>query len=252
MSNIIEVNQLVKWYPGSDRPAVHDVSFAVQRGEIFGLLGPAGAGKTTMLAMLAGMLKPDGGTATIAGFDLIHQPTDIKRHIRLVPQQLRLFPLLSIQEHLLWYGRVHGLHCAQLNQRVGEALKVTQLHTGRHERADRQTCGTRYRISLAAALLHRPEILLLDEPTLSVDQPSRDGILQIVAELNRRGLTIVYATRDGAEAARLCQRVALIDRGRIVALDTPRALQEMLDGNLAVREKLDAVFLELTGKYGQV
>jgi len=251
MPNIIEVNQLVKHYPGGDQPAVRGVSFAVRRGEVFGLLGPVGAGKTTLISMLACLLKPGSGSATIAGFDLFRQPNDIKRRIRLVPQRPALYPLLSIRDNLLLYGWLHGVNGRQLKPRVAEALQLVGLDACRCDRADKRANGTQRRVSLAAALLHQPEILLLDEPTVNVDPHSRTCILDTVAELNRRGLTVMYATHDSAAAACLCHRIALIDLGRIVALDTPRALQDLL-GSLTAREvlepNLDAVFLALTGK----
>jgi ABC-2 type transport system ATP-binding protein len=246
MPNIIEVNHLVKYYPGNDRPAVRDVSFAVRRGEVFGLLGPAGAGKTTTLLMLAGQLKPAGGTITIAGCDLSRRSNDLKRLVRLVPQKFALLPWLSIQNNLLWYGWRHGMTGRQLSARRAEALKLAGLDGGYS--TDQQTIDIQQRIRLAAALLHRPEILLLDEPTSNLDMESHDNLLRIVTEINRRGLTIVYATCEGEEAARLCHRVALIDRGRIVALDTPRALLDLLRDDSPAQKNLDAVFLKLTGK----
>jgi ABC-2 type transport system ATP-binding protein len=249
MPNIIEVNQLVKRYPGGDQPAVRGVSFAVRRGEAFGLLGPTGAGKTTIISLLSCLLKPSGGSATIAGFDLFRQVKDIKRRCKLVPQKIALIPWLSLQDNLLFYGCLHGVNGRQLRSRITAALQLVDLDACRGDCGTQHSSGVQRRISLAAALLHQPEILLLDEPTVNVDPQSRTRILDAVAELNRRGLTVMLATRDSAEAVHLCHRVALIDQGRIIALDTPRALQEMLDGNLAVRKNLDAVFLELAGKH---
>jgi ABC-2 type transport system ATP-binding protein len=252
MSNIIEVDHLVKHYPASDQPAVRGVSFAVRRGEIFGLLGPAGAGKTAIISMLACLRKPNNGRATIAGFDLFRQPNDIKRRCKLVPQKLALCPLLSIQDNLLWYGRLHGLNNGLSKSGIAEVLQLVGLGAGCFTCVDKHSCDTQRRISLAAALLHQPEILLLDDLTRNVDPQNRNCILDTVTELNRRGLTVVSATRDSAVAARLCHRVALIDQGRIVALDTPRALQDMLGGFAALEilePSLDAVFLALTGKY---
>jgi len=248
MPNIIEVNQLIKRYPNSDQPVVRDVSFAVRRGEIFGLLGPTGAGKTTIIAMLACRLKPSGGAAAIAGFDLFRQPNDIKRRIGFAPQKITLIPGLSIPNNLLLYGRLHGLNSEQLRPRVAEAVQLAGFEAGCRDRMDQQSGGVQRRISFAAALLHQPEILFLDEPTAGLDQQSRNYIWAAVIELNRRGVTVVTATCNSAEAEQLCQRVALIDRGRIVALDTPRALQDISGGRLAAPENLNAVFLELTGK----
>jgi ABC-2 type transport system ATP-binding protein len=245
MSNIIEVNQLVKRYPGSDQPAVRGLSFAVRRGEIFGLLGPAGAGKTTTLLLLAGLLQPESGTITVAGGNLSRRSSDHKRLVRMVPQKITRLPWLSLQNNLLGYGWLHGLRGAGLKAHAAEAMTLVGLDDCRS--ADQQSLDTQQRVSLAAALLLQPEILLFDAPTSNIEVARRDTFLKIVTEINRRGVTIVYATRDGEEAAHLCHRVALIDRGRIVALDTPRALQT-LRGNGAAPESLDAALLELTGK----
>jgi ABC-2 type transport system ATP-binding protein len=244
MSNIIEVNQLVKHYPGSDQPAVRGLSFAVRRGEVFGLLGPTGAGKTTTLLLLAGLLKSDSGTITIAGGDLSRRSRDLQHLVRLVPQKIALLPGLSLQHNLLWYGWRHGLADQQPKSRCEAALQSAGLAGSC---PDRSASSTRWRIGLAAALLHQPEILLLDEPTAQLDLRGGDNLQQIVIELQRRGVTMVYATRHSETAAQLCQRIALIDRGRIVALDTPGALQELVDRRAATNQ-LDAVFLELTGK----
>jgi ABC-2 type transport system ATP-binding protein len=234
MSNIVEVNHLVKRYPGSDQPAVRDVSFAIQRGEIFGFLGPNGAGKTTTISMLSCLLKPSGGSATIAGFDLSRQPNEVKRRIGLVPQDLALYPTLSANDNLLFYGRIYGLTGKQLKQRVDAALKMVGLYDRRHEAVQKYSGGMKRRINIAAGLLHQPEILFLDEPTVGVDPQSRNFIFDNVEELNQNGVTVLYTTHYMEEAERLCHRVAIIDQGKIVALDTPRALQETLGDGLIV------------------
>ncbi len=234
MSNIVEVTHLVKQYPGSDQPAVRDVSFAIQRGEIFGFLGPNGAGKTTTISMLSCLLKPSGGSAIIAGFDLSRQPNEIKRRIGLVPQDLALYPTLSASDNLLFYGRIYGLQGKQLKQRVEEALKMVGLYDRRNEAIEKYSGGMKRRVNIAAGLLHQPEILFLDEPTVGVDPQSRNFIFDNVEELNRHGVTVLYTTHYMEEAERLCSRVAIIDQGKIVACDTPRALQETLGGGLIV------------------
>lgn len=244
MPNIIEVNHLLKRYPGSAQPAVNHVSFAVRRGEIFGLWGPTGAGQTTILSLLAGRLKPDSGVITIAGCDLSRWSNDLKRLVRLVPQKFTWLPWLSIQNNLRWYGWRHGMKGRQLISRRAEALKLAGLASGC---TDRSANGAAWRISLAAALLHQPEILLLDEPTLNIPAENRDSSGKTLTEINQHGVTVVLATHDGAEAARLCHRVALLDQGRIIALDTPRALHDLVRAG-SPEPSLDAVFLELTGK----
>ncbi len=234
MTNIVEVNQLAKQYPGREQPAVRDVSFAIQRGEIFGFLGPNGAGKTTTISMLSCLLKPTSGSATIAGFDLARQQTEIKRRIGLVPQDLALYPSLSANDNLMFYGRIYGLTGKQLKQRVEEALKMVGLYERRHDRVDKYSGGMKRRVNIAVGLLHQPDILFLDEPTVGVDPQSRNFIFDNVEELNRNGVTVLYTTHYMEEAERLCDRVAIIDEGRIVALDTPRALQDELGGGLIV------------------
>jgi ABC-2 type transport system ATP-binding protein len=234
MSNIVEVNQLVKQYPGSAQPAVNGVSFAIQRGEIFGFLGPNGAGKTTTISMLSCLLRPTRGSATVAGFDLIRQSGEIKRRIGLVPQDLALYPTLSAKDNLMFYGRIYGLNGRQLSQRVDDALKMVGLHERRNEAVEKYSGGMKRRVNIAAGLLHEPEILFLDEPTVGVDPQSRNFIFDNVEQLNRQGVTVLYTTHYMEEAERLCHRVAIIDQGKIVALDTPHALQDTLGGGLIV------------------
>ena len=241
MTNIVEANHLVKQYPGSDQPAVRGVSFAIQRGEIFGFLGPNGAGKTTTISMLSCLLKPSGGSATVAGFDLSRQSNDIKRRIGLVPQDLALYPTLSAKDNLLFFGRIYGLKGTQLKQRVDDALKMVGLYDRRNETVEKYSGGMKRRVNIAAGLLHQPEILFLDEPTVGVDPQSRNFIFDNVEELNRHGVTVLYTTHYMEEAERLCNRVAIIDQGKIVALDTPRALQDTLGGGLIVAGLPDGV-----------
>jgi ABC-2 type transport system ATP-binding protein len=241
MSNIVEVNHLSKQYHGSDQPAVRDVSFAIQRGEIFGFLGPNGAGKTTTISMLSCLLKPSGGSAAIAGFDLTRQQNEIKRRIGLVPQDLALYPSLSASDNLMFYGRIYGLHGKDLKQRVEQALKTVGLYDRRHDRVEQYSGGMKRRVNIAAGLLHQPEILFLDEPTVGVDPQSRNFIFDNVEELNRNGMTVLYTTHYMEEAERLCDRVAIIDQGKVVACDTPRALQDTLGGGLIVAGLPDGV-----------
>ena len=245
MPNIIEVTNLVKQYPGSEqsavRAAVDGVSFAIKQGEIFGFLGPNGAGKTTTISMLACLLKPTSGSATVAGFDLARQPDQIKRRIGLVPQDLALYPTLSARDNLLFFGRIYGLHGKDLNQRVDDALKMVGLYDRRHDAVEKYSGGMKRRVNIAAGLLHRPEILFLDEPTVGVDPQSRNFIFDNVEGLNRNGLTVLYTTHYMEEAERLCSRVAIIDQGQIVALDEPQALQETLGGGLIVVGLPDSV-----------
>jgi len=232
MSNIVEANELVKQYPGSSEPAVRGISFAIQQGEIFGFLGPNGAGKTTTISMLSCLLKPTKGSATVAGFDLVSQPTDVKRRIGLVPQDLALYPTLSARDNLLFFGRIYGLKGLNLRQRVDDALKMVGLFDRAGDAIETFSGGMKRRVNIAAGLLHKPEVLFLDEPTVGVDPQSRNFIFDNVESLNQDGLTVLYTTHYMEEAQRLCNRVAIVDQGQIIALDTPKGLIDSLRGGI--------------------
>jgi len=230
VANIVEVKDMVKKY--GDHVAVNGISFAIRRGEIIGFLGPNGAGKTTTISMLACLLAPTSGSATICGLDLQKEAGEIKRHIGLVPQDLALYPTLSARDNLLFFGRVYGLRGKALNARVDWALELVGLSERAQDAIKTYSGGMRRRINIAAGLLHQPEILFLDEPTVGVDPQSRNYIFENVERLNREGLTILYTTHYMEEAERLCHRVAIIDQGQIVALDTPKALIDSLSGGM--------------------
>jgi ABC-2 type transport system ATP-binding protein len=232
MSNIVEADKLVKQYPGSPEPAVRGLSFTIQQGEIFGFLGPNGAGKTTTISMLSCLLKPTSGSATVTGFDLIRQSSEVKRRIGLVPQDLALYPTLSARDNLLFFGRIYGLKGSDLRERVDDALKMVGLFDRAGDAIETFSGGMKRRVNIAAGLLHKPDVLFLDEPTVGVDPQSRNFIFDNVESLNRDGLTVLYTTHYMEEAQRLCGRVAIIDQGQIIALDTPKALIDSLGGGI--------------------
>ena len=232
MPNIVEVDKLVKQYPGSPEPAVRGVSFAIQKGEIFGFLGPNGAGKTTTISMLSCLLKPTEGSATVAGFDLISQSSEVKRRIGLVPQDLALYPTLSARDNLLYFGRIYKLKGSDLQKRVDDALEMVGLSDRAGDAIETFSGGMKRRVNIAAGLLHKPEVLFLDEPTVGVDPQSRNFIFDNVESLNQDGLTVLYTTHYMEEAQRLCDRVAIVDQGQIIALDTPKALIDSLEGGI--------------------
>jgi len=230
MTNIVEASKLKKHY--GDLQAVKGVDFAIRTGEIFGFLGPNGAGKTTTLSMLSTLLTPTSGTATVAGFDLVKQPGEIKKRIGLVPQELALYPTLSARDNLEFFGSIYGLRGKELTARAQWALELVGLADRAKDAIHTYSGGMKRRINIAAGLLHRPEILFLDEPTVGVDPQSRNNIFENVERLNREGLTILYTTHYMEEAERLCDRVAIVDQGRIIALDTPKALIDSLGGGI--------------------
>lgn len=230
MTNIVEAHQLKRHY--GDFEAVKGVDFAIRKGEIFGLLGPNGAGKTTTISMLACLFAPTSGAATVAGFDLVKQPGEVKKRIGLVPQELALYPTLPARDNLLFFGRIYGLRGRELNERVAWALELVGLTERARDPIEKFSGGMKRRVNIAAGLLHRPEILFLDEPTVGVDPQSRHHIFENVERLNREGLTILYTSHYMEEVERLCHRVAIVDQGRIVALDTVKALVESIGGGI--------------------
>jgi ABC-2 type transport system ATP-binding protein len=199
--------------------AVAGLSLRVEPGEILGLLGPNGAGKSTTVHLALGLLAPDAGTVRVDG---LGAPTDpaVRRHLGLAPQAVALYADLSGEENLRFLGRVHGLGGRALQARVDWALDFAALADRRRDRVGAYSGGMQRRLNLAAALLHEPRLVLLDEPTAGVDPQSRNAILDRILELRRAGLTVVYTTHYMEEAERLCDRVAILDHGRVLALDT--------------------------------
>jgi len=226
--NIVEVKGLTKQY--DEVEAVRGISFAIRRGEIFGLLGPNGAGKTTTISMLSCLAEPTDGTAVVAGHDVVQDAGEVKKLIGLVPQELALYPTLSARDNLIYFGRIYGLRGSHLRQRVDEVLEMVGLTERAKGAVKTYSGGMKRRLNIAAGLLHRPQVLFLDEPTVGVDPQSRNAIFEHVERLNQEGMTILYTTHYMEEAERLCDRVAIIDEGNVVALDAPQKLIADLGG----------------------
>jgi ABC-2 type transport system ATP-binding protein len=228
---ILEANHLVKQYGALT--AVNDVSFAVEEGEIFGLLGPNGAGKSTAIAILSGLFPPTSGGAAIGGLDVVHNLAKVKQIIGVVPQDLALYPTLSGRENVRFFGELYGLRGKGLQTRVDEVLGYVGMQERANDRVQTYSGGMKRRINLAAGLVNHPRLLFLDEPTVGVDPQSRNHIFESVARLNReQGMSILYTTHYMEEAERLCHRVGIIDRGKLIALDTPRRLIAALGGGI--------------------
>jgi ABC-2 type transport system ATP-binding protein len=214
---MIKVESLCKRFNGI--VAVDDVSFEVPRGETFGLLGPNGAGKTTTINILCGLLKPDGGTVRLDGKSDPTQPS-VRASLGVVPQSLALYQELTAQSNLEFFGRINGLAGARLKERVGAALEMAGLTERRKNRVSTFSGGMKRRLNMVCSLLHEPSILLLDEPTVGVDPQSRNLIFDSIEKLKSEGRTIIYTTHYMEEAQRLCDRVAILDKGKMLALDS--------------------------------
>jgi ABC-2 type transport system ATP-binding protein len=206
------------------RLAVDGVGFRVDPGETYGLLGPNGAGKTTTISMVCGLLRRDGGAVTVAGASLDRDPAAVKAAIGYVPQDIALYPDLSGAENLRFWGRIQGLGGRELAARVAAVLEVVGLADRARDRVADYSGGMQRRLNIAAGLLHRPRLLVLDEPTVGVDPQSRNAILENVEALSGEGTAVLYTTHYMEEAERLCDRVGIIDQGRLIAEGTRREL----------------------------
>jgi len=223
---MLEVDGLKKSYGAL--VAVNGVSLRAAAGETIGLLGPNGAGKTTSVSMIAGLVRPDAGSVRIEGRTLAGDTDPIKRRIGLVPQDLALFDELTAQANLQLFAALYDLDGAAAQRAIGEALELVGLADRAQDRVKNYSGGMKRRLNLAAALLHDPQILLLDEPTVGVDPQSRNAIFDNLEVLKSRGKTLVYTTHYMEEAERLCDRVIIIDHGQVVADDTLQGLYRLL------------------------
>jgi ABC-2 type transport system ATP-binding protein len=217
--------------------AVKDVSFHINQGETYGLLGPNGSGKTTTISMICGLLPADAGTVTIGGMPMTTSTLEPKALVGLVPQDLAIYPDLSARENLLFFGRLYGLAGAELTQRVDEVLRVIGLADRAKDRSGTFSGGMKRRLNIGIGLIHSPTLLVLDEPTVGVDPQSRNAILESIEQLARDGIAVLYTTHYMEEAQRLCDRVAIIDGGVVRAEGTQRELVRLVGENERIRVK---------------
>lgn len=223
---VIEVKGLIRKF--GQLAAVDHVEFGVYQGEIFGFLGPNGAGKTTTLRMLTGVIDPTEGTATIQGHDIRNEPLLSRAHIAVVPEEANVYLDLSVWQNLMLMAELHGVARHRRFQEAERLLDALGLAERKKQKARALSKGLRQRLMLCAALVTGPEVLFLDEPTSGLDVQSARMIRQIVSDLNRSGLTVFLTTHNMSEAGEMCSRVAIIDKGRIAAIDTPEKLRSTI------------------------
>lgn len=214
----IEVQNLQKSF--GELKAVQGVNFAVERGEIFSLLGPNGAGKSTTISLLSGLLQPDEGEARLMGHSVRSAGEAAKAALGVVPQDIALYPDLSARENLVFWGKMYGLRGAQLKARVDEVLDIIGLTDRQKGRVSTFSGGMKRRVNIGVALLHKPQVIIMDEPTVGIDPQSRRHILDNVKELNRQGMTVLYTTHYMEEAAELSHHIAIMDQGKVIAYGT--------------------------------
>lgn len=215
--------------------AVDDVSFTIGPGETYGLLGPNGAGKTTIISIAAGLLRADAGTVHIAGEEMGPRLPRPKRHLGLVPQEVAIYPDLSARENLTYFGRLQGMGGRALRRRIGEVLDVIGLTARASGPTKEFSGGMKRRLNIGIGLLHSPELLVLDEPTVGVDPQSRNAILESVEQLAAAGMAVLYTTHYMEEAERLCDRIGIIDSGRLQAEGTRTELISIIGGHDHIR-----------------
>lgn len=221
--------------------AVDHISFSVARGEVFGLLGPNGAGKTTTLRMLCTLLKPTDGTAIVNGFDIRKRPLDVRKSIGVLPEEAGLYDRLSAIEHMLYYGRLHGISDDVIKKRSEDLLNRVELGDRATEKVGTFSKGMKQKVALLRAFIHDPPVLLLDEPTAGLDVASARSIRDYIVSEKREGKSVVLSTHNMTEAQKLCDRVAIINRGKIAGLGT---LDELTART--AQTDLEEIFLQLT------
>jgi ABC-2 type transport system ATP-binding protein len=236
---MIQVERLRKSF--GSLVAVDDVSFTVAEGEIFGLLGPNGAGKTTAINMICGILKPDGGRVLIGGKDIWLEARTVKQGLAVVPQEIAVYEDLNARDNLNFWGSLYGLSGSQLRSRVDETLTRVGLSDRAADKVKSFSGGMKRRLNLCMGLLHRPRVLLLDEPTVGIDPQARLNILDVVREVASTGTTVLYTTHYMDEAQELCDRIAIIDHGRILTVGTLDELTRLAG---------EAEVLRLSGSFG--
>jgi ABC-2 type transport system ATP-binding protein len=234
--DVIKIEQVSKNFV--DIKALQENDLEIEKGELFGLLGPNGAGKTTLINILSTFLSPTSGQVTMAGLSLAQNKDKIKKIIGIVPQEIALYQELTAKENLFFWGSVYGLKKAELKERVEDILQMVGLFQRRDDTLKNYSGGMKRRINIAAGLLHNPEIILLDEPTVGVDPQSRNFIFEMIESLNNAGKTIIYTTHYMEEAERLCDRIAIIDKGKIIAQGSKQDLYRILDYQSSITLKL--------------
>jgi len=251
---MIKVNSISKSYGNIE--AVKNVSFNIEKGEIFGILGPNGAGKSTIVNILNTLVKPNRGDVIIDGVNTRNDGNTIKLIMGVVPQEIALYEELTAYENLMFWGGLYNIPKSELKTNVGNTLETVGLSNRKNDRISTFSGGMKRRINIACSLLHKPKILILDEPTVGVDPQNRNHIFELIERLNNEGMTIIYTTHYMEEAERFCDKIAIIDEGRIIAQGTLKELREIskiqsaggIERIYTQGTNLESIYLKLTGK----
>ena len=236
---VLQITDLHKSF--GERQVVKGITFHVNQGELFGLLGPNGAGKSTVIAMICGLLRPNGGDVLVDGFSVDKQPVKVKEKIGVVPQDIALYGDMSALDNLLFWGQMYGLSRREAHQKAEEILEIVGLTDRKKDKIAGFSGGMKRRINIGAAIMHEPELLIMDEPTVGIDPQSRNHILEMVKGFNRKGMTVIYTSHYMEEVEYLCDRIAIMDEGNIIALGTKEDLYGRLVGATSIKMKVAKV-----------
>lgn len=240
---LLEVKGLCKYY-GSVK-AVDGIGFQLREGEVFGLLGPNGAGKSTAISMISSLIVPTAGEIFFMGKSILEDSGELKQNLGVVPQEIALYPTLTGYQNLSFWGGMYGLRGSLLKKRIEEVAEIIGLNNRLKDRVDKYSGGMKRRLNIGAALLHKPKLLIMDEPTVGIDPQSRNHILDTVLELNRGGTTIIYTSHYMEEVEYLCDRICIMDKGKIIASGTKEELVNIIKGQTQVSIKTDKVDKQL-------
>ncbi|MDO4727389.1 MAG: ABC transporter ATP-binding protein [Bacteroidota bacterium] len=243
MQTSIRLVNVSKKYNNTEDFAVNNINIDIYSGEIFGLLGPNGAGKTTLISMICGLIEPNQGEILIQNWNYHQHRNTILQHCGVVPQEYALYPNLTARENLVFFGSMFGIKGKELNQRLDYYLNKLGLSKFANQKIAYFSGGMKRRVNLIASILHQPQILFLDEPTVGVDIQSKNAIINLLEEINKQGTTIIYTSHHLLEAQLLCNRIAIMENGSIFACDTPNNLI----CNTPNARNLEDVFISLTG-----
>lgn len=241
--SLIEIKNVTKRF--DDKIAVDNISLSIEDGDIFGLLGPNGAGKSTLISMITGLLKPDSGDILVDGYSIIKNPLEVKRQLGLVPQEIALMETVSAYDNLEFWGSLYGLKGKLLKERINEALEVAGLLDRKNEKIKKFSGGMKRSLNVAAAILHHPRILIMDEPTVGIDPQSRNHIFEFTKEINKnRNTTVIYTSHYMEEVDELCNGLFIMDVGKEVAYGTKKSVKAMVSDKSRLLIKPDSYTAE--------
>ncbi|WP_404334164.1 ATP-binding cassette domain-containing protein [Planococcus rifietoensis] len=248
---MLETQQLTKKF--KDTIAVDDVNLVLRQGESVGLLGPNGAGKSTAIAMISTLMKPSSGDVRLNGKSVLKKPAEMRRVLGVVPQKIALYEELSAYENLKFFGRLYGLSGNKLEQRIDYVLELVGLADRKKELVKNYSGGMQRRVNLAAAMMHEPEVLIMDEPTVGIDPQSRNHLLETIRKLNQdEGMTVLYTSHYMEEVEKLCDRVYIMDHGKVIAEGTKEELKAILSDQETVLIEFDQNYPELFTKLSEI